>query len=81
VAITQLPTIGVNDAQLAALLEVFGSAQGYTDWLVQQLLHAVKQHKQQQIQVIYKQRLDDLNAQEAKAMADVDTMLANLVAP
>jgi hypothetical protein len=78
---TPLPTIQVSDAQLAVLLEVFGDAASYQAWLVDTIINKVKQHKQAEVQVVYRQRLNELNVQEQQAMTDIDAALASLVKP
>jgi hypothetical protein len=78
---TPLPTIQVSDAQLAVLLEVFGDAASYQAWLVDTIINKVEQHKQAEVQVVYRQRLNELNVQEQQAMTDIDAALASLVKP
>lgn len=79
---TPLPSVAtVNDAQLAAMLEVYGTPEGYKTAMIQHILNDIKLFKQGQIQMIYTQRLEELNTQEREAMAAVDEMLTNLVNP
>jgi hypothetical protein len=75
---TPLPTVEVSDDQLTLLLEVFGDAQGYLDWLIPAIITKVKQVKLSEIQAVYNQRLNELNAQENDAMTALDQRLASV---
>jgi hypothetical protein len=75
---TPLPTVSVTDDQLALLLEVFGTAQGYTDWLVPAIKAEVRRRKQAEVQAQYRAALESLNQQEAAAMAAIDSRLASV---
>ena len=74
-----LPTLDVTANQYAALAQVFPSEQVYLDWLANQLIQAVKQFHQTQIQTAYNEALANLEAQERAAMDEVDAMLDSLV--
>jgi hypothetical protein len=76
---TPLPSVAtVTPDQLAAMLEVYGTAEGYKAAMIKHILADIRQFKQRQIQAVYKQRLDELNAQEAAALASVEALLQNL---
>jgi hypothetical protein len=77
---TPLPSIAtVNAAQLATMLEVYGDVETWKQKMIQHIINDIKRHKQAEVQVIYQQRLQELNQQESDAMAAIDTQLANLV--
>jgi len=79
---TALPSITtVNDAQLAAMMECYGSVPAWKQRMVQHIIQDIRRYKQAEIQVIYQERLAELDTQEQNAMAAVESMLANLVVP
>lgn len=81
-AMTPLPSVAtVNDAQLAAMLEVYGDSAGYQARMIQHILEDIKQFKVEQIHMAYRAALDDLDAQENDALNAVDIMLNSLVNP
>lgn len=81
-ALTPLPSVAtVNDVQLAKLLEVYGDTAGYQARMIKHMIEDIKRHEQAKVQVVYQQRLAELNAQEAQAEADIDIMLQNLSNP
>jgi len=76
---TVLPSIAtVNPAQLAAMLECYGSVPAWKQRMVQHIIADIRQFKQTEIQVIYQQRLDELNQLEADAMAAVEALIGGL---
>lgn len=79
---TELPSVAtVNDEQAAALLECYGSVEGWKTAMIQHMLDDIKHKKQAEIQAAYSAAMADLNAQERAALADVETLLDNLVNP
>ena len=79
---TPLPSITtVNDAQLAAMMECYGSVPAWKQRMVQHIISDIRRFKQAEIQVIYQERLAELDIQERDAMDAVELMLANLVVP
>ena len=65
-----LPTITVNDAQMARLLAVFGDGPTYKAWLVGQLKNAVIAHEMNEIDARHRAERD---AKRAEVEADLNT--------
>ena len=76
---TPLPSVAtVNDAQLAAMLEVYGDAAGYQAAMIRHIIQDIRKFKQAEIQAQARAARDQIAQDEAEAMAAVEQLIGAL---